>query len=92
MYHLERKRIFTLTADYFTFASLTAVPRLEATVFMNREQIQRLILSMKLELPTLGPHTYLHHPEKTFQHIVSTKYLLDVANDDHLQNSPAFLR
>lgn len=43
MYHLERKRIFTLTADYFTFASLTTVPRLEATVFMNREQIQRLM-------------------------------------------------
>lgn len=92
MYHLERKRIFTLTADYFTFASLTAVPRLEATFFMIREQIKRLILSMKLELPMHYRTTYLHHPEKRFQHIVSTKYLLDIANDDHLQNSPAFLR
>jgi len=92
VYHLERKRIFTLTADYFTFASLTAVPRLEATVFMNREHIQRLILSMKLELPTIGSHTFTIPTKNSFQHIVSTKYLLDIANDDHLQNSPGFLR
>lgn len=58
MHHFREKENFHFDIRLLYFCISTAIPRLESTDFMNRHQIQRLLLSVKLEVPTIGPHTF----------------------------------